>query len=144
VVPLARPISYHTPYVIQVTTHISKSYVFRSKNYWVQFYGFRDTIELHWHTTPFYDNSTRILCGKFKQVRRGLKRWSRDLSKLNENIHNCSWVIALLDGLENARALSQIERNFRKIVKTHMGNLLEAKRIYWKQKATIRFVKFGD
>jgi hypothetical protein len=130
VLPLARPISDHTPYVIQISTQLTQSSVFRFENYWVQFDGFRDIVELHWHSTPFYGNSARTLCGKFKQDCRGLKKWSKDLSKLNKNIYNCSWVIAFLDGLEDARALSQMERNFRKIVKTHMGKLLEAKRIH--------------
>jgi hypothetical protein len=50
----------------------------------------------------------------------------------------------LLDGLQDAWSLSKIEANFRKIVKSHQGKLLEAKRTYWKQRSTIRFVKFGD
>jgi hypothetical protein len=35
-----------------------------------------------------------------------------------------------MDGLEDARPLSLIEKNFRKIVKTHLAKLLEFKRIY--------------
>jgi hypothetical protein len=49
-----------------------------------------------------------------------------------------------MDGLEDARPLSLIEKNFRKIVKTHLAKLLEFKRIYWKQRAIVRFVKFGE
>jgi hypothetical protein len=49
-----------------------------------------------------------------------------------------------MDGLEDARALPRLEKNFRRIVKIHQAKLLEAKRIYWKQRATFRFVKFGD
>jgi hypothetical protein len=50
----------------------------------------------------------------------------------------------LFDELEDARLLSLIESNFRKIVKKHLSQLLEVKRIYWKQRATLRLVKFGD
>jgi hypothetical protein len=50
---------------------------------------------------------------------------------------------ALLDGLEDQRPVDRIEFNFRKLVKKHLAALLEAKRIYWKQRATIRWVKFG-
>jgi hypothetical protein len=46
-------------------------------------------------------------------------------------------------GLEDARPLSLIEKNSRKIVKTHLAKVLEAKRIYWKQRAIVRFGKFG-
>jgi hypothetical protein len=49
-----------------------------------------------------------------------------------------------LDGLEEQRPLSLVERNLRKHIKAHLLNLLEAKRMYWKQRSTIRWVKFGD
>jgi hypothetical protein len=49
-----------------------------------------------------------------------------------------------LDGLEEARALSLIEINFRKIVQKHLNKLLEAKQTYWRQRATIHFVEFGE
>jgi hypothetical protein len=50
----------------------------------------------------------------------------------------------MLDGLEEQRALLVIERNFRAPLKTHLLSLLEAKRVYWRQRATICWVKFGD
>jgi hypothetical protein len=63
---------------------------------------------------------------------------------LNKNINNASWVLALPDGLEEARTLSILEKNFHKIVKAYLGKLFQAKHTYWRQRATIRFVKFGD
>jgi hypothetical protein len=41
-----------------------------------------------------------------------------------------------LDGLEEQRNLSVIEKNFRKVVKKNLSKLLEAKRIYWRKRAT--------
>jgi hypothetical protein len=94
--------------------------------------------------SPFFANAARTLARKFKQVHRGLKNWSKELAKLNRNLHNCCWVIAFLDGLEEARPLPSLEADFKKIVKQHWALLLEAKRTYWKQRATIIFFKFGD
>jgi hypothetical protein len=90
-----------TPYVVQI---------FRFENYWINFEGFLDTVNLHWHSTPFFANSAKTLSGKFKQVRRGLKAWSHNLSNLNKNNHNSSWVLALLDGLEDARPRCILEK----------------------------------
>jgi hypothetical protein len=81
---------------------------------------------------------------KLKTLRRGLKAWSRELSKLNKLIDNSSYVLALLEGLEEHWPLSIIERNFRKQLNIHLLNLLEAKRVYWKQRSTICWVKCGD
>jgi hypothetical protein len=127
--PLSMPISDHTPYVVQISTQIPKLPVFCFENYWVEFEGFFDIVKLHWETTPFFGDSARTLSGKFKQVRRGFKAWSRELSKLNKNIHNCSWVIALIDGLEDVRSLSAIEKNFRKNVQKYMANCLKPKEL---------------
>jgi CMP-2-keto-3-deoxyoctulosonic acid synthetase len=67
-----------------------------------------------------------------------------EFSKLNKLIDNCSWVLAFLYGLEDQRLLKVVESNFRKIVKKQLQELLEAKRIYWKHRSTIYWVKFGD
>jgi hypothetical protein len=57
---------------------------------------------------------------------------SKELSKLGKLINNCLFVLALLDGLEEQRSLSSLESAFRRLVKEHLGKLLEAKRICWK------------
>lgn len=74
---------------------------------------------------------------KFKQVRAGLKKWSKNLSNLSKLIYNCNWVLLLLDGLEDQRPLSRLETSFRNLVKLHLSNLLESRRIYWKQRNTL-------
>lgn len=40
--------------------------------------------------------------------------------------------------------LSCPERKFKYLIKIHLGNLLESKRIYWKQRNIARWVVFGD
>lgn len=37
-----------------------------------------------------------------------------------------------------------MENSFRTLVKTHLASLLEAKRAYWKQRNTVRWVNLGD
>jgi hypothetical protein len=86
----------------------------------------------------------KTISGKFKQLRKGLKKWSKEFSQLNKLINNCSWMLAFMDGLEDQRALSLAESNFRILVKQHLQKLLEAKRFYCKQRSTVRWVEFGD
>jgi hypothetical protein len=68
-----------------------------------------------------------LISAKFTVLRRGLKAWSRELSKLNKLINNSSFALAVLDGLEEQSPLSLLERNFRQQLKIHLLNLLEAK-----------------
>lgn len=80
-------------------------------------------VKLHWHSNPFFANMAKIISVKFKQLREGLKLWSKELSKLNKLINNCSWVLAFLDGLEEHRSLNRVESNFKKI-QSHLQQLL--------------------
>lgn len=102
----SRPISDHVPYSVIVGTSIPKSSQFHFENYWVDFAGFFDIVDLHWNNNPFFANMARTISGKFKQLRTGLKKWSREFSKLGQLINNCNWVIPLLDGLDEKRPMS--------------------------------------
>jgi len=141
---LSRPISDHTPYVMHIGSSIPKSKLFKFENFWVDHAGFLNTVDLPWNSSPYHANAARTLSEKYKQVRAGLKYWSKKLSNLSKLIYNNNWVLLLFDGLEDRRALSRLERAFRTLVKSHLASLLEAKRAYWKQRNTVRWVKFGD
>lgn len=137
-------VSDHVPYVLHIGTSIPKSTILRVESYWLEHPGFFDTVNLHWNNSPFYANAAKHLSTKMKQIRTGLRKWSKNLSNLNKLIYNCNWVLSLMDGLEDQRALSRLENAFRKLVKSHLANLLKSKRIYWRQRNTVRWVKLGD
>jgi DnaJ-domain-containing protein 1 len=71
-----------------------------------------------------------MINAKFKRTRYSLKKWSKRVSNLKEIINNCQYTLALLDGIEEQRNLSVVEKNFRRIVEIHTRKMLEAKRIY--------------
>lgn len=127
---LPRPISDHILYVIHNGCSIPKANIFRFENYWVSRPGFLETVDQHWNNSSVFSNSAKNLSYKLKQVRAGLKKWSKKFSNLNKIVRNCNWVIMLMDGLEAQRPLSYYERNFRTLVKDHLASLLESKRIY--------------
>jgi hypothetical protein len=77
-------------------------------------------VDLHWNIAPYFANAAQTLNAKFRQVRAGLKFWSKELSKLH-------FVLDLLDSLEEQRSLSSLESAFRRLVKQHLSKLLEAK-----------------
>lgn len=51
---LSRPVSDHIPYTLVIGTVIPKSSWFHFENYWTEFPGFSDMMELHWHNNPFF------------------------------------------------------------------------------------------
>lgn len=74
----------------------------------------------------------------------GLKQWRKSFHIFNKLLHNCDWVLLLLDGPEEQRPLSVLETALRSLVKQHMARLLESRRKYWKQRNTVRWIKLGD
>ena len=108
--PLPRPISDHIPYVLRIGSLIPKSNIFRFENYWVDHADFLNTVALHWNNSPVYANASKNLSSKLKHVRAGLRKWSKNLSKLSKLIYNCNWVLLLMDGLEEQRQLSNLEK----------------------------------
>lgn len=68
-------------------------------------------VGLHWHNKPFYANMARTISSNFKQLRKGLKKWSKEFCKLGKLIKNCNWVVAMVDGLEEQRPLSAVGKS---------------------------------
>lgn len=93
---LGRPLFDHSPHVITIDTGILRSPLFRFENYWLNFPDFKEVVALHWNSSYHYANSAQTVNAKFKQVRAWLKKWSRELSKLNKLINNSNYVLALL------------------------------------------------
>ena len=127
--PLSKPLSIHIPFLLHIGSKIPKSNMFRFDNFWVDHQGFMDTVGLHWNNSLVFANAAKNMSSKLKQVRAGLKSWSKNLSNLSKLVYNCKWVLLLLDGLEDQRSLSRMELNFRNLVKEHLAALLESKRI---------------
>ena len=129
-IPLAKLTSDHIPIQIQIGTSIPKANIFRFEEYWLEFDGFMEVVGNSWLLPGINNNPAKELTARLKSVRAGLKKWSRNLSKLHKVIESCSYVLALIDGLEEQRNLSLQEKNFREALRSHQLKLLEAKRIY--------------
>lgn len=90
--------------------------MFRFENYWVEFTSFLLTVTNLWQAALYFLQSAKDLNAKLKKVRQGLRVWSKSLSNLGKLIENCSWTLALFDGLEEQRPLCRVEVNFRRLV----------------------------
>lgn len=134
----------HAPCIVQIGTSIPKSNIFIFENYWLKIPGFQDTVKSIWEQEVQANTSAKRITTKFKRLRKGLKIWSKSISQLSMLIKNSNKLVLFFDILEEFRELSTKEWNGRNIIKQHLKNLLSYKNIYWKQRATIRWVKFGD
>src|SRR4051812_6746480 len=90
------------------------------------------------------EDSAKIIATKFKRLRKGLKNWARNLSYLKKIIENTNFMILCYDFIKEARELTNVEANGRRILKAHLENILKHQRLYWKQRATIRKSRVGE
>jgi hypothetical protein len=141
--PLARPVSDHLPCVINIGTKIPKASIFRFENYWIRQPGFMQLVDNIW-ALFVHRNAAKRINAKFKLLRKGLKKWSGNLSNIDTCIDNCNKIIFMLDEYEDARELHITEWNFRRIVKERYMHLSDCKRDIWKNRCTIRWAKLGD
>lgn len=59
-------------------------------------------------------------------------------------LDKCNIVLYFLDLIEELRALSLFEWNFREIVKKHLLKLFQFRRSYWKKRCTSRWMQLGE
>lgn len=144
VLAFAKNISDHVACVVSVGTSIPHAKIFRFENFWVQHPGFKDIVLFYWNLPVRASNSAMITSVKLKNLRRGLKLWSKNISCLSWLIKNCNDIIMSLGQQEEHRSLVTIEWNFRIIIKRHLLRLLKYNRFIGKQRCTIRWVKFVD
>jgi mannosylglycoprotein endo-beta-mannosidase len=141
---LARDNSDHTPCVITASTLVPKPQVFRFENYWLEHDDFQTVLIQGWEQPTLQQDAAKNLTAKFKNLRKVFKAWKTQLPNLAMTIQNCKDVIQFMDILEEGRDLTLEEWNFRQIINDHLQDLLHQQRIYWKQRGTIKWVKFGD
>lgn len=136
--------SDHTPCLISFSTAIPKSKVFRFENYWLLSDEFLDVVNNSWQVPNHHVDKAKSLTAKLKLLRKNLREWHASKVSLKTLIANCRIVIQFLEVLSDYRDLSIEEFNFKSLLCSHLLELLEKQRIYWKQRGAVKWVKFGD
>jgi hypothetical protein len=144
VYPLAKPVSDHVPCVVTIETKIPKAQIFRFENFWMHHSEFKEIVQAAWQIPTEYSDAAKRINAKLKNVRRGLKLWSKNRPCLKKLIAQVNDTITMLDLFEEARPLSSEEWNLREILKSHVLTLVQNQRTYWKQRGKIKWVKLGN
>jgi hypothetical protein len=144
VYPLVKPISDHVPCVVSIETKIPKAKKFRFENYWLSHSDFQSVVQAAWNIPVEFSDSAKRVNGKFKNLRRSLKLWAKNLRCLKKLISKVNEVIEMLDIFEEMRPLITEEWNLRDILKSHVLTLLHNQNVYWKHRGKIKWVKLGN
>jgi hypothetical protein len=139
-----KPTSDHVLCVVVFNTKIPKAKVFRIENHWMQHSEFKQIVQNAWNIPVGHVDSAKKINEKFKNLRRSLKMWAKNLPCLKNLIDKVNEVISWFDLLEEFRTLSLVEWDLRDTLKAHLLTLLQNQNSYWKQRGKIKWVKLGD
>jgi hypothetical protein len=67
----------------------------------MNFNGFDEVVQTHWQYTGIYTNAGQDMTANIKSLTHGLEKCSEKLSQLSKVTASCSYVLALLGGLED-------------------------------------------
>jgi hypothetical protein len=95
-----RDISDHVPCVVNITTEIPKGNLFRFENYWLHHEQFNQVMMHGWSIPTYHLDKARILGAKFKNLRRVLRHWHKQISNLASTIAYSKELILLIDKFE--------------------------------------------
>jgi mannosylglycoprotein endo-beta-mannosidase len=136
--------SDHWPCVVEISTDIPQSNIFRFENHWLDHDNFFSVAIRGWNAPEHMSDLAKRITSKFKNLRRELKSWRSQLPNLAVAIKNIKSVLHFLDTLEVFRDLSLLEWNFRILISEKLISLLKQQKTYWQQRGKIRWVKEGD
>jgi hypothetical protein len=114
------------------------------ENYWIKLLDFTETLQQTWGPPSHQADQAKAITNKFKRLRKALKQKQASRASLKAMISSIKPVIQFLDILEECRDLSLEEWNFRIVLRKKLLYMLELQKIYWRQRANIRWVQLGD
>jgi hypothetical protein len=141
---LTRDISDHVPCLVFIKSKIPKPKIFIFENFWLEFKGFGSVFQNIWLSQTTLADKAMNLMAKFKATRMALKDWQRSLPSLDKTIGDIKLLIEFLENIEEHRDLSLEEWNFRELMQIKVADLLHIQNIYWKQRASIKWITSGD
>jgi hypothetical protein len=93
-------VSDHALYLIEVATDIPKGNILQFENYWMEHEHFLQVVQRGWSILTFQTDVAKNVTAKFKNLRRVLKTWQRNISSLSANISNVKLILSLMELLE--------------------------------------------
>jgi len=97
---LAMETSDHWPCVVEISTTIPQSSIFRFENYWLSHEEFPQVAVNGWSAPDHVIDPAKRITAKFKNLRKELRSWKEQLPGLKRTIENIKLVLQLLETVE--------------------------------------------
>jgi len=141
---LPKPTSDHTPILLTMSSVIPTSNIFRFENAWLHNPTFRPSVFPVWLQAPSCPDAAGKLAACLKVTRAAAKTWARRIRAPPQIIPNCTFIIELLDFLEELRLLSSHESQARTLCRRKLTQAIKERAAYWKQRSKFRAIREAD
>ena len=98
---------------------------------------FKEIVSNAWCIPVGFQDAAKSINAKFKNVRRALKLWAKNIPCLKSEITRINELIFWFDLFEEFRCLSTFEWNCGVLLTQHLLDLLDSQKIYWRQRGKI-------
>ena len=111
---LPRPISDHSPILLEGGTWLNGPSPFKFENMWLKVEGFKELIRDWWQSFEFRGTHSYVLMEKIKALKVKLKAWNKGVfGNVDEQKKSALKKVALWDDIESRRPLFDEERRER-------------------------------
>ena len=138
---LPKPTSDHVPILLTMSSIIPISNIFRFENSWLHNPSFRPSVFPVWLQAPSCSDAAGKLAACLKVTRAAAKTWARRIRAPPQIIPNCTFIIELLDFLEEQRLLSPHESQARTLCRQKLSQAIKERATYWKQRSKFKAIR---
>ncbi|KAJ9689585.1 hypothetical protein PVL29_014989 [Vitis rotundifolia] len=118
---LLRPISDHSPILLDCGGMRTGKSPFRFENMWLRVEGFMDKFKEWWQTYIYRGSPSYVLAKKLQALKYDLKKWNKELGSLSEEDRSC-----------------------QRIARNEYSHCAILEEISWRQKSRALWLKEGD
>ena len=142
---LPKPISDHTPILLEVGGMTGEKRAFKFENMWLKDPDFVNKVRGWWSSYSFRGTPSYVLSQKLKALKEDLKLWNKQVyGDVGLKRQQLKCDLQSFDEKEGSSFLTPEERVLREVCKSELEKLALLEEVSWRQKSHVLWLKEGD